>query len=60
MGQRLTEVSRSVANPPPNTNSPGTRVILQTKQEQFTMQLQATLDKGFAGWAKQVVELHTY
>ena len=37
------------------------RVLLQTKKECFTTQMQAAaLDKGWAGWAKQVAELHTY
>ena len=36
------------------------RVLLQTKQERFMTYLQAALDKGWAGWAKQAAELHTY
>ena len=36
------------------------RTLLQTNWERFTMQLQVTLDKGWAGWVTQVAELHTY
>ena len=35
-------------------------VPLQTNRERFTMQLKTTLDNGWAAWAPQVAELHTY
>ena len=37
-----------------------TKVLLLTNKERFNCQLQEALDRGWAEWAKQATELHTY
>ena len=36
------------------------RTLLQENPERFTTQLKAALDNGWAAWARQATELHTY
>ena len=36
------------------------KMLLETKRDRFSEQLQAALNRGWAEWAKQAAELHTY
>ena len=36
------------------------KILLETKCERFWEQLQAAMNRGWAEWAKQDAELHTY